>query len=158
MELYLKGLIIERTGSKLYIHLLTELLSIILELEGKETSEEVMRCAASFEAHYLRARYPESKLKDYTEKEAEGTVRCMKVILSFIQSVEDSYEEPKIKEEASREFIGRWSRSALILFGSRARGEANPRADLKEGVSGGLARHIATEIRARGPYDVLPYF
>ncbi len=93
VELYLKGFIIERTGSKPYTHLLTELLSIILELMGEEASEEVMKCAASLEVHYLQARYPDSRLKDYTEKEAEEAVRCMEVILNFIQSVEDSYEE-----------------------------------------------------------------
>ncbi len=92
VELYLKGFIIEKTGSKPYTHLLTELLSLIFELVGKR-DENVKRCAASLEVHYLQARYPDSRLKDYTKEEAEEAVRCMEVILNFIRSLEDSNEE-----------------------------------------------------------------
>ena len=91
-ELYLKGFIIGRTGSKPYTHLLTELLKLIFELTGKR-NEGVERCAASLEVHYLQARYPDSRLRDYTREEAEEAVRCMEVILDFVRSVEDNNEE-----------------------------------------------------------------
>ncbi len=87
VELYLKGIIIERTGSKPYTHLLTELLSILFELFGSR-DEKVMRCASSLEVHYLQARYPDSRLKDYTREEAEEALRCMEVILNFVKALE----------------------------------------------------------------------
>ncbi len=87
VELYLKGLVIERTGSKPYTHLLTELLSILFELLGSR-DEKVMKCASSLEVHYLQARYPDSRLRDYTREEAEEALRCMEVILNFVKALE----------------------------------------------------------------------
>lgn len=86
VELYLKGILIERTGMRPYTHSLVELIDLLKAI-GFEVTPDVEECARELEPHYLQARYPDTRLRDYTEDEA-ARVECMGVILDFLKSSE----------------------------------------------------------------------
>lgn len=87
VELYLKGVLIERTGMRPYTHSLIELIDLLKAI-GLEVAPEVEECVKELEPHYLQARYPDARLREYAEEEAARAVECMEVILDFLRSAE----------------------------------------------------------------------
>lgn len=81
VELYLKGKIIDRSGSKPYTHSLVELLRIVEKL-GYEVPDTVRRCAKELGEHYTQARYPDARVTEYTREEAERAIKCMEEMLN----------------------------------------------------------------------------
>lgn len=81
-EFALKALLIRRTGYRPYTHSIAELLNATSEV--LEVSQEVRECE-SIEEHYLQARYPEARLRDYSREEAESAVECAEVILGYVE-------------------------------------------------------------------------
>ncbi|MEA2074807.1 MAG: HEPN domain-containing protein [Euryarchaeota archaeon] len=84
VELYLKGKIIAKSGSKPYTHSLVELLRIIEKL-GYEVPEDVMKCAKELGEHYTQARYPDARITEYEKEDAEKAIRCMEEILEYAE-------------------------------------------------------------------------
>ena len=82
VELYLKGKIIAKSGSKPYTHSLVELLEIIRKL-GHEVPHDIMKCAKELGEHYSQSRYPDARITEYEEDEAEKAMGCMKEILNY---------------------------------------------------------------------------
>ena len=83
-ELALKALLIKKTGYKPYTHSISDLLDAVSEFA--EVPEEVRDCE-SIEEHYIQARYPDARLKDYREEEAESAVKCAEVMLSYVEGL-----------------------------------------------------------------------
>lgn len=81
VELYLKGKIVNKSGSKPYTHSLVELLRIVEKL-GYTVPETVGRCAKELGEHYTQARYPDARVTEYTREEAERAVKCMEEMLN----------------------------------------------------------------------------
>ena len=84
VEFYLKGKIIEKSGSKPYTHSLVELLRILEEL-GHEVPEDIKKCAKRLAEHYTQARYPDARLTEYEREEAEEAIKCMERILEHVK-------------------------------------------------------------------------
>jgi HEPN domain-containing protein len=82
VELYLKGQIIAKSGSKPYTHSLVELLNIIEKL-GHKVPDDILKCAKELGEHYSQSRYPDARITDYEADEAENAMRCMAVILNY---------------------------------------------------------------------------
>ncbi len=82
VELYLKGKIIDKSGSKPYTHSLVELLKIIGTL-GHEVPNDILKCAKELGEHYSQARYPDARITEYERDEAEKAMRCMEEILEY---------------------------------------------------------------------------
>jgi len=68
---YLKGLLIKATGARPYTHSILHLLRSYLTLSGREPSEEEAKCAKLLTEHYLGARYPDARMLEYDDKDAE---------------------------------------------------------------------------------------
>jgi len=84
VELYLKGKIIDKSGSKPYTHSLVELLKIIEKL-GNKVPDEIKRCAKELGEHYTQARYPDARITEYERDEAERAIKCMEEILKYAE-------------------------------------------------------------------------
>ena len=82
VELYLKGKIIAKSGSKPYTHSLVELLKIIEKL-GHEVPNDILKCAKELGEHYSQSRYPDARITEYEVDEAENAMRCMEGILKY---------------------------------------------------------------------------
>jgi len=85
-ELYLKGKIIEKSGSKPYTHSLVDLLRIVEKL-GYEVPDKVWKCARELGEHYTQARYPDARVAEYDREEAERAIRCMREVLRYAAEV-----------------------------------------------------------------------
>lgn len=86
IEFYLKGLLILRTGAKPYSHSLSTLLMALADT-GVETLPKVIECSWVLSEHYLQAQFPDARLNDYTREEATEAIRCMEVIIDFLQKI-----------------------------------------------------------------------
>jgi HEPN domain-containing protein len=80
VELYLKGKIIAKSGSKPYTHSLVELLKIIEKL-GHEVPNDILKCAKELGEHYSQS--PDARITEYEVDEAENAMRCMEGILKY---------------------------------------------------------------------------
>ncbi len=87
VELAIKGMLIKLGGAKPMTHSIRELLSALSALTGAEPGHNVVRCAAELERHYVGARYPDARLAEYEAWEAEEAVKCMEVVLRYVESV-----------------------------------------------------------------------
>ncbi|MGB2728909.1 MAG: HEPN domain-containing protein [Halobacteriota archaeon] len=84
VELYLKGKIIDKSGSKPYTHSLVELLKIIEKL-GYEMPDDIKKCAKELGEHYTQARYPDARITEYEKEEAEKAIKGMEEILKYAE-------------------------------------------------------------------------
>jgi HEPN domain-containing protein len=84
VELYLKGKIIDKSGSKPYSHSLVELLKIIEKL-GNKVPDEIKKCAKELGEHYTQARYPDARITEYEKDEAKKAIKCMEKILKYVE-------------------------------------------------------------------------
>ncbi|MEM1597295.1 MAG: HEPN domain-containing protein [Pyrobaculum sp.] len=124
-----KGVLIAKTGSSV-THSVSELLHYLAKAFGEESSEEVARCAV--EQHYVQARYPDARVNDYRKWEAEEEVKCMEISGPMFNKWLEYVKE--VAEERERRFnalLQRLCQSSLavVLFGSRARGDHTPLSD-----------------------------
>lgn len=130
-ELLSKGVLIAKTGSGL-THSVSELLHYLAKAFGEEPSEEVARCAESLEQHYVQARCPDARVNDYRKWEAEEEVKCMEIsgpmFNKWLECVKELAEE---RERRFNALLQRLCQSSLavVLFGSRARGDHTPLSD-----------------------------
>jgi len=83
-EFALKALLIKKTGFKPYTHSISELLDALSEVV--EIPAQVRACE-DLEEHYVQARYPDARLRDYRREEAEKAVTCAEVIVSYVEGV-----------------------------------------------------------------------
>jgi len=83
-EMALKAILIAKTGYKPLTHSITELVDALSELV--EVPEEIKNCSY-IEEHYIQARYPDARLRDYTREEAERAVRCGEAILRYAEGL-----------------------------------------------------------------------
>lgn len=83
-EFHLKGLLIKATGSRPYTNSILHLLRSYLSILGREVGEEAVRCAKLLTEHYLGARYPDARLLEYDEGDAEECLRCLDVVLHAV--------------------------------------------------------------------------
>jgi len=84
VELALKALLIKLTGARPQTHATGDLLRFVEEALGVKFSEDVVRCAEALEQHYIQPRYPDSRLNDYRQWEAEEAVECMDKIWAHV--------------------------------------------------------------------------
>ena len=84
IELYLKGKIIDISGSKPYTHSLIELIEI-LEKFGYKIQKNIKQCIIELNEHYIQARYPDARISEYTKNEAEKAIKCMEEILDYVK-------------------------------------------------------------------------
>ena len=86
VELLLKGVIIEKTGSKPFTHSLVELAEILEEI-GYRLNEEIRRCLKNLTKHYTQSRYPDARILDYDEEEAAEAIDCMKLVFNYVRDL-----------------------------------------------------------------------
>ncbi|MBP1358054.1 MAG: HEPN domain-containing protein [Sulfolobus sp.] len=84
VELKLKGILLERTGSILYTHSLKRLLKEISKSNGIEFNQSILDCAEYLSLLYTGSRYPEEEFIELEREEAEKCVQCMERILNSI--------------------------------------------------------------------------
>ncbi len=89
VEFFIKGILIERTGSKAYTHSLIELFNA-LDAIGLRTPDDIRECIVYLSGQYLQARYPDARLDPYTAEDSNRSIRCMEVILNFLRRVRSS--------------------------------------------------------------------
>ena len=75
-----------------YSHSILDLLTLLGDL-GIDFDERIEACAKTLDPHYLQARYPDARLGDYSREEAEEAVKCMEVMLDFLQDIKARPEE-----------------------------------------------------------------
>ncbi len=85
-ELYLKAILVSKTGSHVFTHSLVELLESIESL-GFEVPEELFVIAEALESHYIKARYPARHTKPYTERDAKRCIEYAKQIIRFAKKI-----------------------------------------------------------------------
>nr|WP_262373983.1 HEPN domain-containing protein [Pyrobaculum arsenaticum] len=84
VEMLLKGLIVEATGTYPFTHSLVELLEVLKKV-GKSVPEEAFREAEWLEPHYILARYPARGVKPYTEATAKRCISAMELIAGLVE-------------------------------------------------------------------------
>jgi len=94
IEFFLKGIIIYLTGHKPYIHSLNNLIQEIISL-GFQIPQNIIESINSLEEHYMQARYPDSRLNDYTKNEAENAIKNMEVVLNFLNKFYEQIKKAK---------------------------------------------------------------
>ena len=80
-EFALKGLILALSGARPYTHSIYALLRIA----GIGAGEDLTRCAKLLTEQYIAARYPDARVEEYDELDAEECLRCMRVILRAVE-------------------------------------------------------------------------
>ncbi|GAB6943478.1 HEPN domain-containing protein [Vulcanisaeta sp. JCM 14467] len=83
-EFYLKGRLIELTGSRLYTHSIIALLNQVDSILNKPLNDEVIRCAKLLTEQYIGSRYPDARMLDYDRTDAEDCVKCMEMVMSYV--------------------------------------------------------------------------
>ncbi len=86
VELYLKGVLVEKSGSYPFTHSLVELLES-LESLGARIPDEIYLMAESLEKHYTRARYPSTGLSVYNERVAGRCIDYAEKIIEHIKRI-----------------------------------------------------------------------
>ncbi|MGQ4892394.1 MAG: HEPN domain-containing protein [Candidatus Njordarchaeia archaeon] len=84
VELLLRGIIIEKTGSKPFTHSLLELGQILEEI-GFRFPDDVKKCLKELSKHYTQSRYPDARIVDYDKSEAEEAVECMRLVFDYVK-------------------------------------------------------------------------
>ncbi|BFH74229.1 hypothetical protein SJAV_21730 [Sulfurisphaera javensis] len=82
VELKLKGILVQNTGSIIYTHSLKRLIEEVKKIKNVEVDNEIMECATYLSTLYTGSRYPEESLVDLDKSEGEKCVRCMERLLS----------------------------------------------------------------------------
>ena len=83
-EMALKALIVLRSGVQPFTHSLTELLEEVSKLTEISLSEGDL---AWLQDHYLQARYPNTRLSEYTLEEAEKALNIAGRVLDEVRRV-----------------------------------------------------------------------
>ncbi|MDK2465071.1 MAG: HEPN domain-containing protein [Candidatus Korarchaeota archaeon] len=83
-EMSLKAVLIAKTGYKPLTHSITELLDALSEL--LDVPDHIRSCS-HIEEHYIQARYPDARLREYTREEAERAVRCGEAIVRYAEGL-----------------------------------------------------------------------
>lgn len=86
-ELMLKALLIKLTGARPLTHSTSELLTMLSKALGRELTDSAVRCAEELEQHYVQARYPDARVSEYRQWEAERAVECMEEVWSYVQGL-----------------------------------------------------------------------
>lgn len=84
VEFYLKGKLLELTGSRPYTHSILHLVQSLLRIRGGEAPGELIRCAKYLTEQYLGSRYPDARMLEHDREDAEECVRCMESILAHV--------------------------------------------------------------------------
>lgn len=87
VEMLLRGVLLKRTGARLYTHSLSEMVNIISQALQRETPEQVIRCAVKLEKHYLAPRYPDAAVSEYSKWDAEEAVECMREVFKYVREL-----------------------------------------------------------------------
>ncbi|MHA1859932.1 MAG: HEPN domain-containing protein [Candidatus Asgardarchaeia archaeon] len=85
-EFILKAVLLYRTGTYIFTHSLSELISAISALDEK-IPDDVRVYADALEQHYTRARYPRVHVKEYCEEDAKRCLRYARRIFSFAMEI-----------------------------------------------------------------------
>lgn len=80
IELYLKGKLVELTGSRPYTYSILQLLSLLAQTLGVAVDVELARCAKYLTEQYIGARYPDARMLEHDRDDAEECIRCMTAI------------------------------------------------------------------------------
>ncbi len=86
VELYLKGVLVLKSGSYPFTHSLVELLET-LESMGYEIPDNIFTMAEALERHYTRARYPGAGLAVYNERVASRCISYAEKIIGYIKEI-----------------------------------------------------------------------
>ncbi len=84
VEFYIKGKLIELTGSRPYTHSIAALLEQLLGILQRRPNGEVVKCAKLLTEQYVSSRYPDARMLDYDRDDAEECLRCMELVLSNV--------------------------------------------------------------------------
>ena len=84
VEFYLKGRLIELTGSRLYTHSIVTLLRQVASVLNKPLSDDIIRCAKLLTEQYIGSRYPDARMLDYDRADAEDCVKCMEMVMNYV--------------------------------------------------------------------------
>ncbi|MGC8569939.1 MAG: HEPN domain-containing protein [Caldivirga sp.] len=87
VELLLKGILIRMTGSRPITYSVSELLQYLAKVLNKDLPNEVIKYAKQIESHYIQARYPDARLNDYRQWEAEEAVKCMNMVWDYVREM-----------------------------------------------------------------------
>ena len=85
-ELYLKAILISKTGSHIFTYSLVELLESI-EILGFEVPEDLFIVAEALESHYVKSRYPNRHTKPNTERHAKRCIEYARQIIQFAKKI-----------------------------------------------------------------------
>jgi len=83
-EFYLKGKLIELTGSRLYTHSIVALLNQVISILNKPLSNDIIKCAKLLAEQYIGSRYPDVRMLDYDKDDAEDCLRCMEMVMNYV--------------------------------------------------------------------------
>ncbi len=83
-DMALKAVLIMKSGYKPLTHSITELLEAISEIE--EVPSDISDCSG-IEEHYIQARYPNARVKEYSFDEAQDSVKCGEAIVRFAEGI-----------------------------------------------------------------------
>ena len=92
IEFLLKAYIIKYTGSRPYTHNIIMLLTMYIDLVGKESllTSNVKECAKYLAEQYAQSRYPDARLTEYDVDDAEKCIRCMEEVYMIVGEAEKS--------------------------------------------------------------------
>ena len=85
-ELYLKAVLVEKTGVHPFTHDLAVLLDELADL-GLKVPEEVYRAAEYLTPHYLTSRYPRKRAIRYSERKASYCLEAAETIVKWVRGV-----------------------------------------------------------------------
>ncbi|WP_243679055.1 HEPN domain-containing protein [Vulcanisaeta distributa] len=83
-EFYLKGKLIELTGSRLYTYSIVTLLNQVASILSKPINNDLIRCAKLLTKQYIGSRYPDARMIDYDKDDAEDCLRCMEMVMNYV--------------------------------------------------------------------------
>ena len=97
------------------------------ESTGKEINDDLLSCARELDRHYIPARYPNAHPSGtpheaYDSEASQRALNCSKKILNFVEEILCEKQRKRVKTvvEKLKENL---NLIAVILFGSRARGD-----------------------------------
>ncbi|MEQ9715287.1 MAG: HEPN domain-containing protein [Candidatus Asgardarchaeum sp.] len=85
-EFILKAVLLNKTGTYIFTHSLSELLDAISTL-NVNIPDDVRVFADALEQHYTRSRYSGARVKDYCKDDAERCLKYARRIFSFAMEI-----------------------------------------------------------------------